>query len=48
MPIKKPICHIILLDYKEKRKTATGPRLQTSERLDYQKPLPPTPDPITE
>ena len=47
MPIKKPICHIILLHQKEEQQTLTSARLSTSKLINCQKPLPPTPYTIT-
>ncbi len=46
MPIKEPLHHIVLLYQKEEWEASTSLRLPASKLMDYQKPLPLTPDPI--
>jgi len=46
--IKEPIHHTVLLHQKEKWKAPTGPRLLTSELMDYQKSIPLAPNPTTD
>src|SRR3984957_17605366 len=40
--IQEPICFTLLLHQKERWKAETRPRLSKSERVDDQKPLPPS------